>query len=132
MARLTTIFIVLGSVILLFNLFGLSTETSLVHFLLYPESYASSDLYRELVRVIGIFVIAGGVSFFVSGSFKIDFLALAPMMYVFLTFFNELLSISNVLISGGTGGRIFGAFVVSPLYILLILGIIEWWRGVSA
>jgi len=131
MARLSTIIVILSGVILLFNLFGLSTETSLVHLLLYPETYTSSALYTELLKILAIFVGVGVVSYFVSGSLRIDFIAFTPMVYVFLGFFVELLSIFNAVAVGGLGSRIFAALIISPLFILLLLAIMDWWRGVS-
>lgn len=131
MGRLAGHLTLLGGIILLFNLFGLASETSLVSFLLHPENYTNSAIYLKLLTIIGVFTVVAGVSYFVGGSDKMDFIAFAPMILLFLGFLNELLAIFNAVAVGGVGARIFGALVLSPLFIILIMSVMEWWRGTS-
>lgn len=131
MGRLTGFIVLLSGIILLFNLFGLVGNTSLVSFLLNPENYASSELYLKLVLMIGLFGAAGAVSLFISGSYKIDFIALAPMILLFLAMLNELLAIFTAIASSGVGGRILAVLIISPLFIMYMMMVVEWWRGVN-
>jgi hypothetical protein len=128
MGKLIGYLSMLSGIILLFYLFGLSGETSLVAFLLDPTGYASTSIYITLLGIIGVFIALGAVSYFVSSSFKIDFLALSPMILIFLGYLAELLSIW-VAIAQASG--IVAALLISPIFLPFILAIIEWWRGVG-
>jgi hypothetical protein len=131
MGRLTGFIVLLSGIILLFNLFGLTSDSSLVNFLLHPETYTGNSIYVAVITMIGLFIVTGAVSLFVSGSFKIDFISLAPMILLFLAFLNELLAIFNALAVGGTGARIFAVLLISPMFIMYIMIVVEWWRGVN-
>ncbi|HPE15046.1 MAG TPA: hypothetical protein PLT65_04350 [Bacilli bacterium] len=130
MGRLTGFIVLLSGLVLIFNLFGLTSSSSLVNFLLHPETYTSNEIYLAVTVMIGLFLVTGAVSLFVSGSYKIDFISLAPMILLFLAFLNELLAIFNALAVGGAGARIFAVLIMSPMFIMYIMIVIEWWRGV--
>jgi hypothetical protein len=136
MSKLAGYITFISIIILLCTLFGLTSGSSLVAFLMNPQNYAGSDLYRMIGLMVIIFTAALAASLFISGSFKIDFVVLANvgMISMFLALANELLSIFNAL-SGGTLVVSFrllvSVFIISPLFYMYAMSVIEWWRGVS-
>jgi hypothetical protein len=132
MSKLSGQIVLLSGLILLFTLFGLTNESSsLVAFLLNPTDYTNSQLFIQLSWMVAIITGAGVVSYFVSSGNRMDFAAVAGMVGVFMLYIKEILSIFSALASNGTGGTIIGAIVISPMIILYIVAVVEWWRGVG-
>lgn len=129
MSRFAGYIVILCGLVLIFNMFGLSTgSTAIVNTLFNPENYSGSALYTTLIVIIGLFTAASAISLFVSGSFKIDFIAIAPIVLLLLGLLAELLSIFSTIAKGSRAGAL---LIFSPLMILWIITTIEWWRGVN-
>jgi hypothetical protein len=105
----------------------------MVNFLLHPENFASNKLYLGIIGITVILGTVGAVSLFTGSSFKIDFVVLSTVGVItfLLAFLNELLAIFNALAVGGTGARIFAVLLMSPMFIMYMMIVIEWWRGVN-
>ena len=128
MSKLAGYVVLLSILTLLCALFGLTGETSLVRFLLNPTDYNNTAPFIALGVMLAVFAIATAVSFFVSGSDKLDFVLLANggMITFFVGLANELLNIFSALAQGSV---IMAAILISPLFYVYVMAIIEWWRG---
>lgn len=131
MSKLGGMLLSLTGLILLFNMFGLSTgDTGLIHLVSNPENYQNWNLYTMAGAMVLLLGGIGAVSLFTGSSFKIDFVALGTVgvITLFLSYLGEILSIFTTI---AQGSRAFALLVFSPLFILWIVSVIEWWRGVN-
>jgi hypothetical protein len=130
MSKLAGYVLLISILVLLFSLFGLTSGSSLVAFLLNPSDYSSTALYTAIIAMTVLLVVSGIVSYFVSGGDKMDFVMMANtgMIALFLGLANELLSIFSVLAEGSI---VLAAIFVSPLFYMYLMAVIEWWRGVG-
>jgi len=108
---------------------------SLYNFLINPQDWNASTMLGWLISDIALI---GGTALVIgSVAFKNDFLAFAGISTVFLSFGAQLFQlfqwVQSQPIFGGIGPEGFGTwaatFFVSPIVLLYIYTILEFWRG---
>lgn len=128
--KLTTYIVIMSGMILLFYFAGLidnSANSTLLTMLLEPSGFQNSPLaLRAIVAlelIIGTaivvgFAIAGNVELGIMSTFAIY---LFNLLWDFIIVFNKVREANPVI----------AILLFSPLIILYIVTIIEWWRGID-
>lgn len=130
MGKLGTYIMMTSILALLFYFFGLMGQDSLLGLLLNPATYNSYQLFTVIGLILAALLGATVVSYFTSGSFKIDFLMLGNMGMIgwMLTILDSFVRIITIV---WIGSPVLAVLILSPLIIPFALSIIEWWRGVT-
>lgn len=130
MAKFTNFLLLMSGLILLFYFMGLIDQTpnsTLLNMLLEPEGLQNSSLsLKALLAIEAIlasaivigFAYAGNIELGVMVSFSI---ALFNILWDFISVFNVIASFNIVL----------AILVLSPLLLLFIVTMLEWWRGLE-
>ena len=129
MAKLITFMFLMIGVVLLFHFGGLIEDTpnsTLIQLALNPEGITSSNVY---LLVIGLLTTVGSIAVIVIGAVtKTDFIIFAGIIPPLLTLGWDFLIIFNVF----AAINIFVALLImSPIFIVYIITVLEWWRGIS-
>jgi len=131
MGKLTTYIAILSTVIIGFHFAGLIGDTPiswLMDLLLNPEEVSSHAWYTT---AFGVFALFSGVAIIVIGTLVPDRLekaatiGLASLIGILIF---DLVSIFNVLALSSLPLAI---FVMSPLIVIFVLTVVEWWRGLT-
>ena len=140
MGKMTTYILIMVGLILLFSTFGLIQNTFTSEILQYafnPEAGSQATLWQFIVNTsadsfnFGLGAIAAAIAAVTTAAgifFKNDFLVLAPVVAVFVNFGLEFVALYSYFYS------ILGVvalLIMSPILIVYIFTILEWWRGVS-
>lgn len=129
MSRLTNYILFMSSIILMFYFFGLlqGTPTSgLLSILLAPSDLSSSELYTIIVTVVGVVIAGGAIAFALVQ--RADFVIIAPMVILLLSFGWDFISVVNAVYAANA---YLAVFLFSGFMIVYILTVVEWWRGVD-
>lgn len=132
MGKLTTYITILSVVIIGFHLAGLIGDTPsswLVDLVTNPQDAYNHSLFTTIFGILALF---GGVGGIIIGTFAPQRLEQAATIIATTMFFVvgwDLISIYNILRNTPEIGGVLSLFVISPMIILYILTVIEWWRG---
>jgi len=132
MGKLATYITILSVMIIGFHLAGLVGDTPsswLVDLVTNPQDAYSHSFYTTIFGILALF---GGAGAIIIGTFAPQRLEQAATIVATSMFFIigwDLISIYNILGSSTELGAILSLFIVSPMIVLFILSVIEWWRG---
>lgn len=126
--KLTTYLLILSVVLLLFHFAGLIANTPisfLLNLLVNPQNVQASTFYTVIYAAIAGFAITG----IVIGTFsraRTDLIAKAPIAILLVAFAWDLVAVFGVVRQVNAA---LAALVLSPLIIVFILAVVEWWGG---
>lgn len=129
MAKLTTYLLVMSGIILLTYFFGLleNTATSgLLNLLLNPSDAGKSNIYIQIVLVVELAVLVGATVF--SLTQRTDFPLIALLVMPLINFGWDFMAIYAIMASVNV---VAATLIFSPVFLVYILTVIEWWRGVD-
>ncbi len=130
MGKLAIYLLVMSGLMLLFYFGGLISSTpnsALLNLLLDPESMQTLPLALKVIMVLqGIGVAAGAIFIGYVTHGKVDLIVLAPFtVYLFNLGWDFLVVYQNV----AAVNKVMGILLFSPLFLLYMFTILEWWRG---
>jgi len=135
--------IIIMGVNFLFYLFGLlnGTATSfLFNLMLNPtliqEYIPSIPTNPSEILTAGAWTLGIGAALFLTQraattlgtTFRADFILFAGIVGVFLSFGYDMITVYQVL---AEQNRIIATLIMSPLFLIYIVSVLEWWRGTS-
>lgn len=129
MGKLTTYMLVMSGIILLMYFFGLleNTATSgLLNLLLNPSEFANSNLYVQIILIVEVAVVVGATVFSITQ--RTDFPLIALLVVPLLNFGWDFMAVYAIMASINP---IIATVIFSPLFIVYVLTVVEWWRGVD-
>ena len=128
MGKMATYIIMLTGIMLLFHIAGLIENTGnseLLNLALDPSSIADTPTYVVLLETFAVVIAAGVI--IIGLIFNISELAIiAPMALYFLNMGWDFLAVFNKV---KATSPIIALLIFSPLLILWLVVIIDWWRG---
>lgn len=129
MAKLMTFLFLMIGIVLLFHFGGLIENTpnsTLIQIALNPESISSSNIY---LTIIGLLTTVGAIAIIVIGAVtKTDFIIFASLILPLLSLGWDFLVIFNVF---AAINLFIALLIMSPIFIVYVLTVLEWWRGIS-
>lgn len=136
MAKFTNyIFIISGS-LLLFYIFGMlppeSLTSQLFSLILNPTNITNSD-FTNITITGGLSILTaltlGAGNYFRITNFKADFIVFASVIPILYSYGRDLLLIYNII---ANSSQAIAILIFSPLLLVYVLTVIEWWRGINA
>ncbi len=128
MGKLTTYMIVISGLLLLFHLGGLIDKTpnaELLTAILNPENIKEGNLGLKAIIAIEAIGLVGAVILGLRGG-NVE-LAASSLFAVFLLNFGwDLVRVFSVL---RDANEVMALLILSPIMILYVITIVEWWRG---
>ena len=131
MAKLTTYMAILSMVILGFHMAGLMGDTPiswLMDLLLNPENLSEHTFFAT---ALGILTLFSGIAIVVIGTTipeRLEQAATITFATLLLIIGWDMIAIFNVLRQTSYP---LALFIVSPVLVIYILSVIEWWRGIA-
>jgi hypothetical protein len=128
MGKITTYMAVLSVVIIGFHFGGLISETPiswLMDAILNPENLDSNAFFTTIQGILAIFA-GGGIIVGTLISQKVEQGATVAFTSLLFLIGWDLIAIFNIV---AQTSRMLATFLVSPLLLVYILSVIEWWRG---
>lgn len=130
MAKMTNFLMIMTGIVILFYFFGYIENTfssEILNIVFNPESI---EVSRLILTITGFVTAAIGISIAAIklGQIQTDFIVFAPMVAVFLSFLWDFISIITVISSFNP---YIAVILFSPLIVVYLITILEWWRGVT-
>lgn len=129
MAKFSTYMFMISGFLLVFYFLGLNEGgalSGLLNLLLNPSQLKSSELVLLLGSVFTSLTI--GVSAIITRAYNPDLVILASLTPLLLEFGYELFLVFNIVKEVST---VFAVLVFSPMLLVYVFTVIEWWRGVT-
>ena len=128
MGRMTVYLGILALLVIGFNFAGYIDNTPIsfmLDALLNPETFQTSSFFTELEGILGFFAVGGIIVGAIVGQ-RIE--AAATISFTLLLFLVgwDLIAIFGVL---RQLNAMLAIFLVSPMILLYVLTVLEWWRG---
>ena len=123
MGRMATYVLIISAFMIVFYIGGLIPENSMINILLNPETLRT-NLYLQVLTTMGSIGIGTAIVTSLAG--KNELAALIAFTTLFGSIILEFFSIYTAIASYN---KILAFIVISPLCLLLILTVLEWWRG---
>ncbi len=130
MGKFGTYVVVMSGLMLLFYFTGITEQTgttTLLNLLLNPEGFQETPIAIKAIAVLtGILASAIVVGFAIAGNVELG------VMVAFTTFlFNSLWDFIAVFNKVAAVNPVIAILIFSPLLLLFIVTMIEWWRGIT-
>lgn len=128
--KFTNLMLVLSGFLIVFYFLGLNdsgASSGLLNLLLHPENIKSNEKIVLIGTLIGS-IIAAGAAALLTRSYSPEIIILASLVPMLLEFGYELIAIFNVVAHISS---VLAVIVFSPILLLWVFTVLEWWRGVS-
>ena len=128
MGKLTTYMIIISGLLLLFHLGGLVDETpnsEILTAVLSPQNLQDTSFGLKAVVAIQFIGLAGAVVLGIRGG-NVELAASSAFAIFLLNAFWDLTVVFNVI---RNVNEVMALLIFSPIMILFIITILEWWRG---
>ena len=130
MGKFGTYVVIMSGLMLLFYFTGITDQTGTTTFLnllLDPEAFQETPIAIKAIAVLtGILASAIVVGFAIAGNVELG------VMVAFTTFlFNSLWDFIEVFNKVAVVNPVIAILIFSPLLLLFIVTMIEWWRGIT-
>lgn len=132
MARLVFFIATLSSIIIVLSLLGViqgSTMGVLFTLISDPSKFFSSDFFTESWTTVATLIVGAGVAIGLLVSGKADMAVKAPLAAILLPIGHDIIALYTTLVSYGTVSYWLGLLFVSPLAVLFVLAVVDWWGG---
>lgn len=130
MAKFTNYMIMMSGFMLVFyflDLFkGVSFTGSFLHLLLNPQDISSTELVITAGSIAAAVALAIGANRLLS--LETDMVVLSSLLPILFGFGWDFLAVFQIVSSQS---EMFAVLLFSPIFIVYVLTVIEWWRGVS-
>ena len=135
MGKLTTLIIILATTLTVLNLLGViqgSTMGSLFTLITNPEQFFTSSFFTQnwsAVATLAGSAVAGAVAIGLLVTGKGDMAIKAPIAAILLPIGHDIIALYSTLVTYGSVSKWLGLIFISPLAVIFILAVIDWWGG---